>query len=173
MKTMIKKMKTAGLGLAVVCAFICLTSEKLNMAANFSGQWTLNTTKSELGQYGARMAATKMTVVADANGMSVEKTTNGQNGETKVTDKITFDGKENSNAFFGTNTRQSTSKWSDDGKTQTTTWKASMENNGQKFDLSGSETWSLSADGATLTLTNSTSFGGQANTTKQVYDKAK
>jgi len=164
----------AGLSLAVICTFICLTSETaVNAGVDFSGQWVLNTTKSELGQNGGRMAATKMKVTADANGMSVDKTRAGQNGETTTTDKLTFDGKENSNVFFGTNTRQSTSKWSDDGKTLTTTWKASMEFNGTKTELSGSEVWTLSADGATLTIAATTNFGGNANTTKQVYDKAK
>lgn len=169
-----KKMKMAGLGLAVVCAFICLTSETVAIAGtNFSGQWVLNTGKSELGQFGGRGSATKMTVTADAAGMSVEKTTDGQNGETKTTDKLTFDGKETSNTFFGTNTKQSTTKWSDDGKTLNVTWKASIDNNGQKFDLTGSEAWSLSADGATLTIVANTSFNGNASATKLVYDKAK
>jgi len=175
MKTMIKKMKTAGLGLAVVCAFISLSSARLvNAGTNFSGQWVLNTSKSDLGQFGARMSAPKMSVTADANGMTVEKTINGQNGEAKTTDKLTFDGKESSNPFFGTSTKVSTTKWSDDGKTLNVTWKASIDYNGTTTTLSGTEAWTLSADGAILTIASTSVFGANpAVATKLVYDKAK
>ncbi len=169
----IKKFKYAGLSL-LVFAFICLTGETLISAAtDFSGQWTLNTSKSDLGQFGGRMAATKMKVTADAAGMSVEKTINGQNGETNTTDKLTFDGRETESPFFGNIPKRSTAKWADDGKSLNITWNAAFERDGNKTEVKGVDTWSLSTDGATLTISSSTAFGDNLISTKMVYDKAK
>jgi len=173
MKQITKKLKLAGISLVSVMTFLCFSNAAYKIAnPDFSGQWTLNEGKSNLGQYGGRMSARKMKVTMDANGISADKTVNGQNGETTTTDKLTFDGKETSSAFFGTSTKKSTAKWSDDGQALNVTWVAALDRNGEKTEIKGSDSWKL-ADANTLTIesTSTSSFGTM--TTKLVYDKAK
>src|SRR6201999_1420541 len=108
----LKKINLAGLSL--LSAFILLLMSSAAIAPanpDFSGNWVLNESKSDLGQYGGRMAARKLTITADANGLSSDKTQNGPNGEMKVTDKLSFDGKETESVFFGENKKKSTAKW--------------------------------------------------------------
>jgi len=140
--------------------------------ADFSGSWTLNESKSELGQYGGRMSARKMTITMDANGLSAEKTVAGQDGETKRTDKLTFDGKVTESPFFGTNVRKSTAKWSADGQALAVNWSAVFDGNGQQIEIKGDDTWKLGEGGTLIIESTSTSSFGTIKT-KLVYDKAK
>jgi hypothetical protein len=171
MKSIALKLKLTGFTVLSLFAFLFLTSAKVVPAnADFSGGWTLNESKSELGQYGGRMAARKMTIVADANGLSAEKMVPSQDGETKRTDKLTFDGKVTESPFFGTNVRKSTAKWSADGQSLAVNWSAVFDGNGQQMEIKGDDTWKLGDGGAALIIesTSTSSFG--TIKTKLVYD---
>ncbi len=168
------KLKFTGFAILSLFSFLLLTSARTVPAnADFSGSWVLNESKSELGQFGGRGAARKMTVVADANGLSAEKTINGQNGETKRTDKLTFDGKVTESPFFGTNVRKSTAKWSADGQSLLVNWSAVFDANGQQMEIKGDDNWKLADAGATLIIESASTSSYGTIKTKLVYDKAK
>ncbi len=175
MNLTLKKINLAGLSIMSALVLLLMSSAAIAPVANpdFSGNWVLNEGKSDLGQYGGRMAARKLTITADANGLSSDKTVNGQNGEMKITDKLSFDGKETESAFFGDNKKKSTAKWSADGQSLAVNWVAAFEANGDKVEIKGAETWKLIDGGATLSIetTSTSSFG--TFTTKYIYDKAK
>ena len=60
---------------------------------NFTGNWTLNEGKSELGQFGARGAASKIVVDQKTNDITVSRASTGFQGEAlNSTETLTADG---------------------------------------------------------------------------------
>ena len=135
--------------------------------ANFSGTWALNEGKSDLGQFGARLAATKIVIDQKADGVTTTKTVNGQNGEATITETLTNDGKEVETALSANAKKRSTLKWGADGNTFAVSYTLSF---GQG-EFKGSEDWSMSADGKTMTIKTTVNFNGNDVVTSAVYDK--
>ena len=63
--------------------------------ANFSGEWSLNKEKSEMGERRGRMTSTKLVVAQDSDKINIKRTGQGRNGEYTREEEITLDGKEN------------------------------------------------------------------------------
>ena len=158
--------------LCMVSAVLFSFSLPAKYQANFSGSWTLNEGKSDLGQFGARGAASKIVIDQKTEDVTITRTSTGFQGETlNTTETLTADGKPSESTFLGSAKKKSTMKWAADGQSFTVSASISMERNGQSFDMTGSETWSLGADGKTFTLQNSlTTPQGEFKTTA-LYDK--
>lgn len=139
---------------------------------DFSGAWKLNESKSELGQFGARGVASKIMIEQKTDVVSLAKTaTNFQGEEAITTEVLSFDGKEAETFVFGTAKRKAKLKWSSDEQNMLVSATIAFERQGQTFDISITETWSLSADRKTLTVaSNMTTPQGEIST-KAVYDK--
>lgn len=164
------KNKIAFLSLVVVAA--ALFSFRMAQT-NYSGTWKLNEGKSELGQFGARGAASKLVVDQKADGaLSITTTsTNFQGEEVVATDNLT-DGKEvEGPGGFPGSKKKSTLKWAGDGQSFNLTNIISGEFNGNSFEVSVKQAWTLSADGKTLTVANSVSSPQGEFSSKAVYDK--
>ena len=139
--------------------------------ANFTGDYTLNESKSTFGQFGARMAAKKLKVDGQAESLSISRTSNGPNGEFTSSEKITLDGKPSENTIFGNNKKISTTKWSEDGQTLTVNSSMTFERNGEKTEIKTVESWKLSDEGKTLNIESTSTSSRGTFTTKLVYDK--
>jgi hypothetical protein len=161
------------IGAAIFC--LC-TSATMIFTVNFSGDWKLNESKSELGQFGGRGAARSIKVVSsDANGIAIERTSTNQNGDAVVRkESLTYDGKEaESTGGFGNAKRKAKAKWSDDGNAMVIDAVTSFERDGQTTEIKQKETWKLSSDGNTLTIEASSSSSFGESTMKLVYEKVK
>lgn len=161
----------------ISAAILCIcTSATIATSVNFSGEWKLNESKSDLGQFGGRGAARSIKVTSsDANSISIERTSVNQNGE-NITRKesLTFDGKEaESTGGFGNSKRKASAKWADDGQSMIIDAITTFDRNGESMEIKSKETWKLSDNNETLTIdaTSSSSFG--ENTMKLVYEKVK
>jgi hypothetical protein len=172
-QTLRKKLTSKTSLLVAAAAIVVLSSATvLNAPPNFSGEWKLNESKSEMGQFGR--AAKKIKVESlDAQGISYERTSTNQAGEDVVRkEKLTFDGKEvESTGGFGNAKTKSKATISDDAMTIDAV--SVFERDGQTTEIKRKETWKLSDGGNVLTIEGSTSFGDNSNTTKLVYDKVK
>ena len=142
---------------------------------NFAGSWSLNQSKSDMGQPGGgpgggRMGGGDMTVKQEANLLSVDRTRPGQDGKmTTVTEKYTLDGKE----CVNTNPRgesKSVVTWSADGKSLSIATTRTMNFNGESREMKSTAVWTLT-DANTLTITNTMSSPNGDRTVKMVYDK--
>ena len=156
--------------------FTVCTSATILYAVNFSGEWKLNESKSELGQFGGRGAARTVRVISsDANSITLERVSTNQNGEEVVRkETLTYDGKEVESAGgFGNSKRKSSAKWSDDGKAMVISAVMTFDRDGQTMEIKQKETWKLSDDGKTLTVDASSSSSFGESTTKLVYEKVK
>ena len=114
--------------------------------ANFSGDWKLNESKSELGDFGARVARS-VKAEQKENAITITRTTPGFNGGDPVTTSLTltFDGKVTESEGFGGSKRKSTASWSDDGKTLTVSTTTSFERDGQAYPRNLSQEYSAGA----------------------------
>lgn len=158
--------------IAALSAFIFVTTAGTLVAnSDFSGEWKLNESKSNLGQFGR--AAKKLKIEGNVESIAIQRALTNQAGEEVTSnEKLTFDDKESESTVFGNAKKKSKAKWSDDGKTLTVKSTIVLDRNGETMEIKSTEVWSISADGKTLTIeTESTSSFG-TNNTKLVYDKA-
>ena len=138
--------------------------------ANFSGDWKLDESKSELGEFGGRVARSIKADQKD-NALTIARTTPGFNGGDPVTTTVTltFDGKVTESEGFGGSKRKSTASWSDDA-TLTINTTTTFERDGQTSEFKSSETWTLTKDGSLSVVAHSNSPRGES-TTKAIYKK--
>jgi hypothetical protein len=139
---------------------------------NFSGTWALNEGKSEFGQFGSRGAPSKIVVDQKADAIAIDRTGSNFQGETVTsTESLGFDGKEVESTFLGSAKKKSSMKWAADQQSFTVGYNILFGQGDRTFELKGTETWTVSADGKTLTIGNagSTSQGEFSN--KMVFDK--
>lgn len=157
--------------IVAVFLFVSFVTFAADEKANFSGQWILNTEKSQLGE-GGRWAAKSLKVTQEENNLSVERTATGRNGEDiTFTQSVTLDGKESLSAMPNRPQRKSTANWSEGGKILTISSITVFEQDGNKTEMSDVETWALSGDGNSLSINNlSQSPRGEREAT-YVYDK--
>ena len=118
------------------------------------------------------MAATSMVITQDGNNLTIDRTSQGPNGEDfKSTSKFTLDGKECVNTVFGNNTMKSIVTWSADKKSLGFAHTMNFERDGQTNEFKSSETWKI--NDADKTMAIETVFNGPNGEMKitNVYDK--
>lgn len=166
MKAFSKRLLT----LLIAPAFLFAFSTK-TYRTNFSGEWKLNESKSELGQFG-RFAVRAIKADQKEDAITIVKTAPSFNGDDMTTtETLSYDGKETEITVFGNSKKKSTAKWSDDGKTFTINYTLLLDFNGQTSEIKGTETWTLSDDGKTLTSQIHSSSPQGEFSWKAVYDK--
>jgi hypothetical protein len=138
---------------------------------NFSGTWTLNESKSKLGDGPFKMAPSTLSVKQDGNNLSIDRAMTGPDGqEMKMTGKYTLDGKVCENSGMMDMKTKSTVMWSADKKSITIASSTIFNMNGDNNEMKSSEIWQLEGD-KTLKIeaTNNTPDGEMK--TSLVYDK--
>jgi len=168
----------------LVLLLISACGEKVQKGAvDFSGEWTLNAEKSDLGGPrggdrpgdregrggGMGMGAAKMTVAQSENELIVETVRQNRDGEEfSMKSTYSLDGKKSKNdSNFGT--RVSTAKWSNDGKALTIESTMTMFREDREFTMESTEKWSLDDGALIIETTRSTPMGER--TSKAVYDR--
>ena len=169
------------LSFTVIFAFLCLplAVNAQGSKANFSGNWTFNAEKSQMGQpqgqgQGGGMrggfGGGNIVVKQEANLLSVEQTRQGQDGQSvTTTSKYTLDGKESVNTT-GRGDSKSTATWAPDGKSLTIVTTRSFERDGQTTEMKTTEVWSLTSANALSVTSTMNTPNGERKTTR-VYDK--
>ncbi len=150
---------------------LLLSFTKSTDFADFSGEWKLNESKSELGQF-ANYAPHTIKVTQTSDSITIAKTSVSMGGE-EVTNSeaLSYDGKETTTTIYGNSSRVASARWSDDGQTLTITYDLTLNFNDQQTEVKGTEIWTLGDDGKTLVSQNSStsSFGDMQS--KGIYEK--
>ena len=134
-------------------------------APNFSGEWKVNVSKSEYGPVPAPELVTRSIKHNDPN-LSYSTHQKGAAGDVTSEIKYTTDGKECVNQLPTGGEAKGHAKWEGDKLVIDSVRKI------QTFDISSKETWSLSADGKTLTILTHLSLPQQGDfDIKQVFEK--
>lgn len=131
------------LSLRILTLFTLLTLSAF-AKPNFAGDWKMNASKSEFGQFPAPSAMTQKVTHEDPS-LKVASKMSTDNGDMEFESTYTTDGKECTNQF-GPNPMKSTLKW--DGDTLVIDTKGQFGDN----DFTLQDKWDLSTDGKTLTL---------------------
>ena len=163
----------------LTAGFFTLTSIAQDRA-NFSGEWKLNESKSELVREqfplcifgGDRMRSKTMKIAGHADFLTVDVASSSPDGALVTRqEKLIFDGKEREATFVGSPRDRSTARWSHDGQTMTVNSVRSFDTNGETADFKVTEVWKLINDGKSISVqVNSSSTSGE-NTMTLVYDK--
>jgi hypothetical protein len=167
------KGRTLLLSLLSIC-ILSTAATVIAINANFTGEWILNNSKSDLGEYGGRFAPKKYKIDGQADAVTIERFTTSQDGAEVISkEKLTFDGKENESTVFGSSKKKSTMKWSDDGQVMTVNSTILLDRNGEITEIKLTEIWKLIDNGQALSVesTSNSSFG--TNSMKLLYEKAK
>ncbi len=161
--------------LLIAAAIICICTSATILSVNFTGDWKLNEQKSDLGQNNGRGAAKALKVISSDAGISMERTSTNQDGESVVRkEALTFDGKEaESTGGFGNSKRKATAKWSDDGSSMIINAITTFERDGETREIKQKETWKLADNGQTLMVESNSSSSFGENSMKLVYEKVK
>jgi hypothetical protein len=168
-KSIVKTMKPL-----IIIGLVVLFSLQVSAQSstiNFSGNWALNDSKSNLGDGPFKMAASTLIVKQEGNNLSIDRTMSGPDGqEMKMTGKYTLDGKVCENSGMMDMKTKSTVTWSADKKSITIASSTSFNMNGDNMEMKSSEIWKLEGD-KTLKIeaTNDTPDGEMK--TSIVYDK--
>jgi hypothetical protein len=111
---------------------------------NFSGEWSLNVDKSNLGPMPPPTSMTRKVDHSDPALSFTEAVVGSPQGDVTTTFKMTTDGKEATNTIMG-NAAKTTAKW--DGNTLVIDMSADF----QGTEIKLTDKWSLAEDGKTLT----------------------
>ncbi|MGQ9620371.1 MAG: hypothetical protein ACUVTX_05235 [Bacteroidales bacterium] len=117
------------------------------------------------------MSPTRMVINHEGINLTVERTSQGPDGEFTATEKFTLDGKECTNPFFGNNTRKSVVKWAADSKSLVFNHTMTFERDGETRQFNTTETWKYNE--ADKTLSTESVFNTPNGEMKMltVYDK--
>jgi hypothetical protein len=161
------------ISLPVLFAFVSLSLIPGSVFAqsNFSGSWTLNESKSTLGD-GPRMSPTSMTINQQEGLISIDLVRPSfDGGDMNLSEKYTLDGKESVNEGMMNSSVKTITTWSDDKKELRFAKIIVFDMNGEIMEMKSTEAWGISDDGKTLTVKSAmTSPMGEINLTL-VYDK--
>jgi hypothetical protein len=137
----------------VAAATLMLAAFAATAAPNLTGEWKLNTSKSEFGQMPAPSSMTQKMTHEDPK-LTVSVKQSSDMGDFEFTADYTTDGKECTNKFMD-NPSTSVAKW--DGDALLIETKGKFGDN----DFTLKDKWTLSGDGKVLTINRhfSSSFG--------------
>ena len=137
---------------------------------DFTGEWALNEDKSDLGEGGA-FAAFKIAVKQEGNTITIERTRTGRDGEERTnSETLTLDGKENINESER-GSSSSVLKLSDDGTALTIKTKREFNRQGETFEMTSTEIWTLAKNGKTLNIQSAISSSRGQRSLSLVYEK--
>lgn len=155
-----------------------LKRDKAPGHVNFSGDWKLNESKSDIGRldigcFTDYLYAFKIMKIEGQEGFLIADVGGPAPDGTLVTrqEKLTFDGKESEASLFGNTKKKSIVQWSDDGQTMTVNSVISFDIIGGKTEMKVTEVWKLINNGKSISLrSNSNSTSGE-NTMRLIYDR--
>jgi hypothetical protein len=126
------------------CVLFGLTALAAYTKPNFTGDWKLNTAKSDFGQFPAPSSMTQKVTHDDPSLKAAVKMAT-DNGDFEFESTYSTDGKETTNTF-GPNEMKSVAKWEGDTLT--------IQTKGQFGDseVTIQDKWALSEDGKTITI---------------------
>ena len=151
------------LGIAVATIFAA------DKTVNFSGEWVLNSEKSQLDDMGTQFLPAKLEVQQEGNDMTVARVYEREYEDPIVDEvKLTLDGQECKSQFWNS-PRTTTAKWSEDGKSLNVQTKVVFERDGQTSELNINEVWSMKEKALAIDHSSSSSFGDRKVT--MIFDK--
>lgn len=134
-------------------------------AADFSGTWKLNRTKSILNDQFS-FAPSDVVITQNGNEFSIEKHSSYQGTDYTTNDRYTLDGKECTNDGFQGSVKKSTAVWDDNGQVLTIKSRLPMQDG---TEVTITETLKMKGDDLEIKSFATSSYGDLDET--MVYEK--
>ena len=147
-----------------VFAALLFSGMAISQEINFSGNWKLNNTKSQLNDQFS-LAPLEIIIVHNGNDLSVEKHSDFQGQAVTTNDKLTLDGKECINPGFMDSQKKSVVNWSDDKQSLKIVSTIPLDDG----DMTITEVYKIDGDNLVIASSASSSYGELSET--MVYDK--
>jgi hypothetical protein len=154
-------MKKMGFLLLLLLTTALTNGQKID----FSGKWTLNTSKSKLNEE-FTFAPKEIIMEQKGNDLKMERHSSYQGEDFTINDKFTLDGKECVNTGWQDSEKKSTAIWSEDKNSLKISSKLVMGDGGE---LTITEVYKLVEGNMVIESSASSSYGDMAETI--VYDK--
>lgn len=145
---------------------------------DFSGEWKLNESKSDIREFplcifgGDRMRSKTMKIAAHANFITIDVASSSPDGALVTRqEKLAFDSKQNEVTYVGFQREKSFAKWSADGQAMTVSYARSLDKVRNTADFSVTETWKLVDDGKSIVIQVKSISASGENVMNLVYDK--
>ena len=157
--------------LFLICSFLLISTESFAQKnVDFSGKWTLNEDKSDLGE-GRFFSASKLAITQDGKAVTLERTRAGRDGEERTTSEtITLDGKENVTETENRKTN-SVATWSEDKSALTIKSTIEFSRQGETMEMIRTEVLTVGENGKVLLIQSDTSSSRGDRSVSLVYDK--
>ena len=141
-------------------------------ATDFSGDWTFNEGKSELGNAGTGMVPYRMKANQDGEILFVKKYNIVEWGNDQISDEeINLEGEEMISQFWNS-PRVSKTSWNETTGSLKITSTITFSRGGNTTEMKSSEEWLMAEDGNTLSIhQESTGFRGNQISTNLIYEK--
>jgi len=155
----------------LITIFFLLTSDLVNaQSANFSGDWTRNTEKTDAGGLSINSIPILMTVTQTAGSISIKRISKHANGDTLTyAEQLNFDGSTTASSPKQNMKKTASMQWATDQKSFTETANYT-DDNGNPIQ-SFKETWELTDGGKNLKITAILEGGGNTYNIQEVFDK--
>ena len=153
-------MKKVKLLLILICLSVIASAN-----VNFSGNWKLNSEKSQLNEQFS-MAPEKLVITHEGNDLKLERHASFQGNPFVISDRFTLDGKECINDGMMDMKKKSTALWDADKNKLTITTKFPMQDGGE---MTIKEV--IYIEGGSLVFENKTTSSYGVVEEKQVFDK--
>ena len=155
----------------MLCSFLLIPATSFaGGLEDFTGKWTLNEDKSDLGE-GRFFAATKVSITQDGLSITIERTRTGRDGEERTSSEtISLDGKENVSETENRKTT-STASWLVDKSALHIKSTIEFSRQGETMEMERAEVLTLGEDGKALNIQSDMSSARGDRSVTLVYDK--
>jgi len=150
---------------AIFLALLIVSALTYAQKIDFSGKWTLNSSKSKLNEE-YTFAPKEIIIVQKDNDLKVERHSSFQGEDFTINDKFTLDGKECVNTGWQDTEKKSNAVWSEDKTSLKISSKLIMGDGGE---LTIVEVYKMNEGNMIVESSASSSYGDLAET--MVYDK--
>ncbi|MEJ0080819.1 MAG: hypothetical protein WDM78_07685 [Puia sp.] len=138
---------------------------------DFSGTWIRNSDKTDAGDLSMNSVPASLEIKQDNNSISIKRNSKNAQGEIfNYSEVLNFNGTAANSSPKANINKKATIKWSDDHKTLIVSADYSDSTTGRAIQKTN-DTWSLSEDGKTMTITIVLNVNEQIHNLKEVFDK--
>lgn len=151
--------------------FLGANTKLLNQRSDFNGAWLLLDQQSISGQFYVNGVPKQMKVRQKESDISIEKTTNGPDGDVTTNETLGFDGKVFETITPSKRKKLITLKWSSDRRSFTITANIYNATDVKKLEATIIDIWNLEDGRLTMIRKNENFANGEVWESKAVYEK--
>lgn len=165
--------KKASVALLTIPILIVCTQMTKAQTLNFSGDWKINPPKSDFGKFGERSTPIEIKINQTKDSIIIERISRSSKGEIhSYVERLAINGNPVKILIGNSRSKTTAVKWVEDKQAMTEIANYQDDMAPEQYATSkGTETWSMSGDGKTLTIKRLDEFRDGNVPSTGLYDK--